>query len=509
LAKEGVNNLYRRVLLGTQVRLRPVIMTAMVASLGFLPMAISHGAGAEVQKPLATVVIGGLITATVLTLVVLPILYVLFTQKNQFQHRQRFSHWFKRFKKMPLNLFILLIISILPNLLFAQDFTLERAIEQALQNNRALKIGTYEIEISQALQKTAFEAGKTNFTWLGGQYNSLRFDNNFTISQNIPFPSVWIKQRELYRAQTQSNELKYQITQNELVYQVKVAYYFWQYFRAKQSLLQRSDSLYTDFVKASSLRFKTGEGNLLEKTTAESQALEIKLQLAQNQANIAIYETQLQTLIHSNQKLQTIDNQLVKRNLSLKEDSNQIAQNPLLNYLKQQILVSEKAISVEKSRLLPDLSLGYFNQSLIGIQNIQNEDRFFGSNYRFQGFQVGLALPIWAKAQRARVQASRIQQKLIENQAELTQRNLQGQFEQAVQEYLKQQAGLEFYETSALKNADLILNQARKAYQTGEIGYLEYSQALYRVLMIQDNYLNMLNAHNQAVIRLEFLIGYF
>ena len=58
-------------------RLRPVAMTALVASLGFVPMAIGHGAGAEVQKPLATVIIGGLISATLLTLFVLPTLYAL------------------------------------------------------------------------------------------------------------------------------------------------------------------------------------------------------------------------------------------------------------------------------------------------------------------------------------------------------------------------------------------------------------------------------------------------
>jgi cobalt-zinc-cadmium resistance protein CzcA len=63
---------------GTEVRLRPVMMTSLVASLGFLPMALSHGSGAEVQRPLATVVIGGLITATLLTLIVLPILYTYF-----------------------------------------------------------------------------------------------------------------------------------------------------------------------------------------------------------------------------------------------------------------------------------------------------------------------------------------------------------------------------------------------------------------------------------------------
>jgi cobalt-zinc-cadmium resistance protein CzcA len=60
---------------GALTRLRPVLMTALVAALGFVPMAIATGTGAEVQKPLATVVIGGLLTATLLTLVVLPALY--------------------------------------------------------------------------------------------------------------------------------------------------------------------------------------------------------------------------------------------------------------------------------------------------------------------------------------------------------------------------------------------------------------------------------------------------
>lgn len=82
LEKEGISDAFERVIKGTKVRLRPVIMTASVASLGFLPMALSNSAGAEVQKPLATVVIGGLISATLLTLVVLPVLYSLFAPKS-------------------------------------------------------------------------------------------------------------------------------------------------------------------------------------------------------------------------------------------------------------------------------------------------------------------------------------------------------------------------------------------------------------------------------------------
>ncbi|TDE50079.1 efflux RND transporter permease subunit [Flavobacterium sp. GT3P67] len=85
LKAEGITDPLQRVLIGTKTRLRPVLMTAAVASLGFLPMALSTSGGAEVQKPLATVVIGGLFSATLLTLIVLPILYLLF---EKFSNKQ-------------------------------------------------------------------------------------------------------------------------------------------------------------------------------------------------------------------------------------------------------------------------------------------------------------------------------------------------------------------------------------------------------------------------------------
>jgi cobalt-zinc-cadmium resistance protein CzcA len=67
---------------GASLRLRPVLMTALVANLGFVPMAVSQATGAEVQRPLATVVIGGLVTSTILTLYVLPLLYPWFTRSK-------------------------------------------------------------------------------------------------------------------------------------------------------------------------------------------------------------------------------------------------------------------------------------------------------------------------------------------------------------------------------------------------------------------------------------------
>lgn len=83
LKAHGMTDIKQRIILGTQQRLRPVLLTASAAALGFLPMAIFTNAGAEVQRPLATVVVGGLITATLLTLIVLPVLYAIFDKKSK------------------------------------------------------------------------------------------------------------------------------------------------------------------------------------------------------------------------------------------------------------------------------------------------------------------------------------------------------------------------------------------------------------------------------------------
>ena len=81
MQRDGMKGINHRIIASCMIRLRPVLMTALVASMGFLPMALSHGDGAEVQRPLATVVIGGLITSTILTLLVLPAIYKAFTKE--------------------------------------------------------------------------------------------------------------------------------------------------------------------------------------------------------------------------------------------------------------------------------------------------------------------------------------------------------------------------------------------------------------------------------------------
>ena len=498
LKKEGMTDLKEIILQGTSVRLRPVIMTALVASLGFLPMALSHGSGAEVQKPLATVVIGGLLSATLLTLLVLPVLYMFFERIKT--------------KKMntPVISSLLLCMLCVPALSSAQNntaITLQQAIDGAISNNANLKAGQFEVDYSKTLKRTSTDIGKTNVSLMYGQYNSIKTDNNISVSQSIPFPTLFSSQAKLGNAMIKGNELKLQVTQNELISQVKSVFYYLEFLQAEGKLLISQDSIYSTFSKASELRLKTGESTLLEKTTAETQLMEVRNLLAQNQSNIQIYQSQLRTLMNSKVPVQLAGSGLSKMELSLQTDSASLSFNPLLAYLKQQIEIVAKQKKVETAKVLPDFTIGYFNQSLIGYQNIDGTDQYFNGSKRFSGLQVGISIPLWIVPQTARVKAVGIHQQVIQSNYEQQQANIQGQYNQAIQEYLKNKNTLDYYEKNALLNADLIIKQADKGFKSGEIGYVEYLQGLKSALAVKSGYLQSLNQYNQSIITLEFLLG--
>jgi heavy metal efflux system protein len=521
LKKEGITDLKDIVLKGTSTRLRPVLMTAMVASLGFLPMALSHGSGAEVQKPLATVVIGGLLSATLLTLLVLPVLYIL---SEGGVSSSKLNVWKRKSNIQNPTLFLLLLLFPFfskgqnnsgktnnelrnTNYEILKAITLEEAMNMAIQNNSGVKAASYHVEYNKTLKGTATDIGKTTASLMYGQYNSYYKDNSITLSQTIPFPTAMHRQAQYYNAATKSAEYSKQATENELLFNVKTAYYSLQYAKAKQTFLSKQDSIFVTFLKSAELRLRTGESNALEKATAESQLYEVRNLKAQNDADILIFQNQLQTLLNTNEAVTSQGIKLDKKALAITSDSASIANNPALQYFQQQVKVAEAGKSVEKARLMPDLTLGYFNQSLYGTPNYRDASIVASGSNRFQGVMVGVSFPLWAKPQLARIKANEANKNAAQASFELYQKNLQGQYAQAFQEYQKFKNSLEYYEKNALPTADIITQNALKNYQSGNIGYIEFSQGLSRALGIQTNYLTILSQYNQSIINIEFLIG--
>ena len=170
-------------------------------------------------------------------------------------------------------------------------------------------------------------------------------------------------------------------------------------------------------------------------------------------------------------------------------------------------MIANNQKKVESAKSLPDLTIGYFNQTLIGVQNINGQEKYFGSGNRFHGIQVGISIPLWYTPFASRIKAAEFNKKAVESNYNQFQINLQGQFQQAVQEYLKNRNSLGYYKTSALPNSDLILRQVQIGFQKGEIGYSEYLLGLKNALVIRENYLQALNQYNQSITTLEFLLG--
>jgi cobalt-zinc-cadmium resistance protein CzcA len=503
LEKEGISDITERVLKGLKTRLRPVIMTAAVASLGFLPMAISTSAGAEVQRPLATVVIGGLITATLLTLVILPVFYILFSSR-------KFTFRLKRRPDKNLIAFLLLvgIVSVSNNLAGqTKAVNLKEAIQIALDSNLYVKSAAYSIDVQKALKGAAFDLPKTAIDGEYGQFNSYTKDNSITLSQSMEFPLVYINRYKLANANVKSSEWQYKVAQLELATQVKQVYWQYVYLNAKQKLLTYQDSLYSGFLRAAELRAKAGETNRLEMITARSQSLEIKNQLYQVTSDVGIYSRKFMILLNSNSMRIPSENELHRIDTEFLSDSILVAQNPSLGYIQQQVEISKISKNLERSQMLPDLNMGYFSQTIIGTQDVDGVPRDFGKDFRFNGFQAGIAIPLWFGSYASKVKAAKISENIARTDAEYYNKSITGNYQSLLDEYKKFSSSVDFYEKQAVPEANLIIEQATRSYRAGAMDYLDYVQNLNRALAIRQNYLDALNSYNQTIINIEYITG--
>jgi cobalt-zinc-cadmium resistance protein CzcA len=523
LEKEGITDITERVKKGLHTRLRPVIMTAAVASLGFLPMALSTSAGAEVQKPLATVVIGGLISATFLTLIILPVFYILFSNRS---FRKILKN--TKTKHVP-TIMLVLFIFLMSNAIHAQQHqstlgptpspiggqvrdgglsvNLQQAIQMALDSNLSVRSSAYSVEAQKALKGAAWDLPKTAIDGQYGQFNSYSKDNSFTLSQSFAFPTVYTNQHKLANASVKGSEWKLKSSQLEIATQVKQVYWQLAYLHSKQKLLAYQDSLYSGFFRAAELRAKLGETNRLEMITARSQSMEVRNLLQQVSADLKIYRQKLQTLLNTELPVSPEDTVLHRAVFSQDAGNPDWSANPSAGFAQQQVEMSRFEKKLEQSRLMPDFSVGYFSQTMQGVQEVNGVPRTFGTGDRFSGIQAGIEIPLWFVPHTSRIKAANLKEKIAQADAEYFSKSLTGSYQALLGEYAKYSNSVDYYEKQAVPEAGLIIDQATRSYKAGAMDYLDYIMNLSRALQIRQNYLDALNNYNQTIVNLEFLTG--
>jgi heavy metal efflux system protein len=498
LKHQGIHDIKQIIMEGTRIRLRPVLMTASVASLGFLPMALSHGAGAEVQRPLATVVIGGLITATFLTLVVLPVLYM----------------WFeKRTPKtgIPQAVGIILLLALCQPTLSQTGTSRKMALEQMLQKantgNLPLQASRTGIGYWKQLQSATTELPRTQVGAEYGNINSFQNDNRFYINQSFELPVVYRRQKELYVAREQAATKQVVLKQQELHKEVKTVFYNMVDLLERQQLLLRLDSIYSRFLDAATLRLKTGESNMLEKSNAETQMQQLKLQQEQVKGDLRIEQQQLQWLLNTRENLLPEYNALQKKQERI-TDTTAIAGHPAVQLQEQQVKINTAQTNIEKARLSPEFMVGYSNQSIIGYQSKDGvNQQYYDAGDRFHIYQMSVALPLFNKAAKARIRANQVQEETARMEVAATGQYLISQWEQLNEAYKKYAAQVRYYETSGLQQAALITRNARLGFEKGDVSYVEWTLQMNNAVHIELGYLQAVHALNNTIIELEYLTG--
>ena len=494
LKKSGQNNLSRIVITGGKVRLRPILMTAFVASLGFLPMALSDGAGAEVQRPLATVVIGGLLLATFLTLFVLPTLYVLFEGRNESKS--------KNFNALKYSSVIILLLTGYTT--FSQPtIDIQSAIDSALKNNLTVQNKELRSNHAEALSKSAVNIPSTEFSSEFGQINSIYNDNRMGVSQLFNFPTIYSNQKELLNKEWIASDINLDQTKNEIRKDVRDYFYSILSLREKEKLLRQADSLYQEFAKIQALRFNQGESNILEKTTADVQRGRIIIQLQELLQELEISKTKFKLTLNSAIYYEPKGELKISVTTTI-EQSELPQNNPTLKLLELENEIASNLIKLEKSKRLPDIRFGYYTMTMLGNGA---DNRVYSSSTRFNSISVGLAIPLLGGSQHAKIKAAEVTKKITENKYAGTKIQLIENLKVLQIHYDQKNKSVEYFTQTALPNAELIIKTASDQLLAGEINYLDWIVLTNQAISIKNDYIENSMNLNLTIININYLLN--
>lgn len=479
LKNSGMTDLNEIILKACKNRLRPVLMTAFVASLGFLPMALSHGAGAEVQRPLATVVIGGLLISTLLTLFVVPIFYLQ-------------THRKMKVKKAP----IITTLFILMNLgLFAQSsISIDSAIQIGLRNTRSLKIQQLQSDYYSTLSKAQSIFNQTSVTGEFGQINSPLNDTKFSVIQVVDLPRFKRLVSDYYSmlssiSSEQTNLLSYELERN-----IRENYCEFIYLKKTQQLLKKQDSLYLIYAASIRLRFEKGEIDIIEKNFVDLIYNDIQNQLKSNELNLQLNQLNLKFLMQTKEDY-VFD---FKENQALSEQY--LSKNPQEKILEFRLLYAEKQVQLEQARRLPNLSFAYSNVSFNG-PSFNNQ--VYTSSNRFSSVQVGVNIPLSPKAGQ-KIVAAKIQVEQVKYENELVQISFENLLEKTRLELSAQQEKVNFLQEKIqpeiIQSQELLNEKMNK----GELNFIDFNQLNSKLLEQQLIFLNEEYQLNKMKIAYKF-----
>ena len=458
--------------------LRPVFLTGLVASLGFVPMAIAKSAGAEVQRPLATVVIGGLIVSTILTLIIIPVFYRLVNSSAAWK-RQR---WLKRL--LP----FLLFLGILFPTHAQQTVSLEEAVTIALENHPRLKTAMASIERSRASRGESWEVSPTTFNYSWGQINGeTRNDNQMEITQSLGSLLTPFYKNALVNRQVTTGEYYRDLVKKEITAEVKRAWAYYQYAFHLCALYKEQIEWAGRLRKASQLRYEQGDITLLERNMSSTLVADLQTRLSQAEEELQLATRRFSWTCYSDSPLLPMDTTLVLFPARVAE----IAPSDIhLNYFRSVADEKKAMLRIERSRFFPELSVGYVRQKIAPLSGLDS-------------WMVGILFPVLFFPRHSRVRQAKIDSYIARTEAESNIRQLNNKVEELSVALRKEGEHIRYYTTGALPEAEALLKSATVQFKENETDITQFVQSLNAAREIRRGYIEAVYAYNISALELE------
>jgi cobalt-zinc-cadmium resistance protein CzcA len=465
-------------------------MTAAVASLGFLPMALSKGAGAEVQRPLATVVIGGLLLATFLTLFLLPTLYLLFFRTKS--------------DSVSLNKASIAAIILL---CFGGTAVAQRPIGIAAATDSMRKHNLVLIEQRLASEQSTLALGKPyalspfEFSAEAGQLNSVYRDYRLNFNQRLASPWMYKARKDLLAEWQQGNlrqmaalEASLRLELQQLFYEIRVQ-------RARIALWDSTERLAERVLGLAKKRFDAGETDAIEYHAAVQQAGVVKLEKDALQQDLQRLENRFRHFL-MNRTAYTPEAGEVRLEFNFGDSANWLQAHPAYLAAAAETERARALAAVERARAQPELSIGYARQSIRGIGA---DDRWYNGNIAFSSVQAGLSIPLPGGAQQGALRAAQTGIELAGNRQERSARELRLLEQEALQQLARSRKALQTYQESILPSAAKAAAAAEWQWRQGSIRFAEWSMLQQQWLRAAAAALDHTAAINQAILQLHYL----
>lgn len=473
---------------GTPHLLRPVFLTGLVASLGFVPMAIATSAGAEVQRPLATVVIGGLIISTVLTLLVIPVFYKIVGSAAAWKR----SPFGKKFF-----FFFLMTMLLLPVSIKAQEsmgapvpekVTLEQAVELAKQNHPRLKTASAAIRQAKAGRGEVLELASTQVNYSWGQLNGeIKKDKQWEVSQGLGSLLTPFYKNALVSRQVETGTFYRRIVEKEVVAEVKRAWAYYLYAFNLCSLYKDQNQLAEQLQRMGELRYQQGEITLLEKNMTTTMAADLKNRLYQAQEEEKLALARLNWACYTDRPVLPADTALTQFAVDYQVATFSEAH---LSYYESLAGEAKAQLNVERSRFFPELSFGYVRQDILPLKGLNS-------------WMVGVSFPLYFLPQHSKVKQAKTMAFIARTEAEANTRALYNKVYEAMANLRRQSESLRYYTTSALKEADELMKVANLQLQHSETNVTEFIQAVTVARDIHRGYIETVYQYNIAALEYE------